>query len=41
MVVTNKLIVSRKKKDVLIAELIKLKFDKVDDSYDYLMKMPL
>ena len=39
MVTSEELVVFKKKKEVLISELQYLKFDKIDDSYDYLLKM--
>ena len=39
MITSEKLVVFKKKKEVLISELHYLKFDKIDDSYDYLLKM--
>lgn len=41
MIVDNKLIVSRKKKDAISAELKVLKFAVIDGSYDYLLKLEI
>ena len=40
--ITNEeLVVFKKKKDVIISELKYMKFDKIDNSYDYLLKMSI
>lgn len=41
MVITNKLVVNNRKKEIIIKDLIKHKFDKYDDSYDYLLGMSI
>jgi DNA topoisomerase-2 len=41
MVITDKLIVNNRKKDIIIKELMKLKFNMYDDSYDYLLGMSI
>jgi len=41
MIVDRKLIIEKKKKKVLESELENLKFDKIDDKYDYLLSMSL
>lgn len=41
MIIDEELIVNKKTKDVLIKELSKLKFDLIEDSYEYLLRMPI
>lgn len=41
MVITDKLKVNNRKKDLIIDDLVKEKFDKYDDSYDYLLRMSI
>lgn len=41
MIVDDQLTVSKKAKDKLVQELTKLKFDLIEDSYDYLLRMPI
>jgi DNA topoisomerase-2 len=41
MITKEELVIFKKKKDVINSELQYLKFDKVDDSYDYLLNMKL
>ena len=41
MVTDDELVVFKKKKDVISSELSYLKFDKIDNSYDYLLNMKL
>ena len=41
LIIEDKLIVAKKPKDKLIAEIEKLKFDLIDGNYDYLLRMPI
>lgn len=41
LIVEDKLVVNKKAKDKLIQELVKLKFDLIEDSYDYLLRLSI
>lgn len=40
-IIDNKLVINKRKKDEIISDLIKQNFDKIEDSYDYLLNMPI
>jgi len=41
MIMNDELVIYRKKKDVIVKELEELKFDKKDDDFNYLVKIPI
>lgn len=41
MIVNDELIISKRPRNSIEEDLIKFKFDKINDSYDYLLKMPM
>jgi len=41
MIINKEMVINNRKKESIVKDLIDFKFDKVDDSYDYLLKMPI
>lgn len=41
MIIEDELVINKKAKEKLVQELTKLKFDTLEDSYDYLLRMPI
>lgn len=41
MIIDDKLVVNKKAKDTLVKELMKLQFDLIEGSYEYLLRMPI
>ena len=40
-IIEDKLKINNRKKDLIVNDLIKMKFDKIDDSYSYLLNIPI
>ena len=41
MIIDGKLVINNKPKDKIVADLKKLKFDLINDSYSYLLNLPI